>query len=164
MAVSVVMTGATDKPVTAEDIAWLNGRLLLRSAAFARYAGVGLVIVGAIGALAWLWATVRLQQDGGQTGVFIIDQLTAGGEGLSFLDRLDLLGTWMRDLVLSALTIGAGLGLRLAADTAEDRVGASPGLGPAPGVGEAPTLGEDPTPTSVGEDPTPTSGEGDESR
>src|SRR5690606_13606715 len=55
VAVSGSMTDVVPRTVTAEDVAWLNRRLLIRSAGFARTTGVGLVIVGVVGAVGWLW-------------------------------------------------------------------------------------------------------------
>jgi hypothetical protein len=104
-----------DDIVTAEDIAELNRMAVERSAAFARVAGTVVLVLGAFGALSWLWLTVRLQlrlEDmGGPLGSF-----DEPDEGVSILVRLDTLTAYVEVLVVSALAAGVGLGLRAVAD------------------------------------------------
>ena len=64
-----------DDTATAEDIAELNRMAVERSAAFARVAGTVVLVLGAFGALSWLWLNVRLQlrledMGGGPLGSF----------------------------------------------------------------------------------------------
>ncbi|HEY8525893.1 MAG TPA: hypothetical protein VIL48_13065 [Acidimicrobiales bacterium] len=146
------------RTVTAEDVAWLNRRLLIRSAGFARTTGVGLVIVGVVGAVGWLWAAVRMQQDVGRTGNMIVDSFMPWG-AMSGLERIDLLSGSVRDLLLSALTVGVGLALRLAADAAEDWAGTAPvtpvTAAARPGVPPAPASGIPPAPSDARVPPPP---------
>jgi hypothetical protein len=108
--------------IEAADITVLNGRMVERAGAFARLAGVGLIVVGALGVLAWVWVVVRQQ--------LMIDDDTPspfgfGGEDLSLVDRLDAFSQYVVYLVWSALAVAAGFGLRLAADFAVARTGGS---------------------------------------
>jgi hypothetical protein len=111
-----------DSTIGAEDIARLNGMTVERAGAFARLAGSALVAAGAVGVLAWLWVSVRQQQmidDGGGGFAF-------GGEaGPSLVDRIDAFVDYVVFLPWSAVAVGAGFGLRLAADYTTARVGGS---------------------------------------
>jgi hypothetical protein len=105
-----------------DDVARLNNMAVERAGAFARMAGVALIVVGAIGVAGWLWISVRQQQ--------LIDDAEGGrfgfGEGdPSLVDRIDSLVEYVIFLPWSVLTIGAGFGLRLAADYAAARHGGS---------------------------------------
>jgi hypothetical protein len=108
--------------VTPDDIATLNGMAVERSAVFARTAGAVLVLVGVIGAAAWLWYSVRTQLR------LDDDQFSAtpfGGPGVSLADRIDVLSGYVDPVVWSALAAGVGLGLRVLADYAVARTGGS---------------------------------------
>jgi hypothetical protein len=113
-----------DDIVTADDIAELNRMAVERSATFARVAGTVVLVLGAFGALSWLWLNVRLQlrlEDmGGPLGSF-----GDSDDGVSFLDRLDTLTAYVEVLVVSALAAGVGLGLRAVADYLVARTGGS---------------------------------------
>jgi hypothetical protein len=105
-----------------EDVARLNNMAVERAGAFARMAGVVLIVVGAIGVLGWLWISVRQQQ--------VIDDPEGGRFGFgdgdpSLVERVDSLVEYIIFLPWSVLTIGAGFGLRLAADYAAARHGGS---------------------------------------
>ena len=108
--------------IGAEDVAWLNGRAVERAGAFTRLAGMALIVAGALGVAAWLWITVRQQQ--------MIDDADGGrfafGDGEpSLVDRIDALVDYLIFLPWGALTVGAGFGLRLAADYTAARTGGS---------------------------------------
>jgi hypothetical protein len=114
-----------DDTATVVDIAELNRMAVERSAAFARVAGTVVLVLGAFGALSWLWLNVRLQlrledMGGGPLGSF-----GDPDEGVSFLDRLDTLTAYVEVFVVSALAAGVGLGLRAVADYLVARTGGS---------------------------------------
>ena len=106
--------------ITADDIADLNRMAIERAGAFARVAGSVLVVVAAVGVVAWTWLTVRAQlmadDFSGGSGAF--DDV---GGSMSFADRVDLLLGYVTILVMATLTGGVGFGLRLGADTAVAR-------------------------------------------
>jgi hypothetical protein len=101
--------------ITEEDVAALNRASIARAAAFVRIAGSVLVVVGAVGCLAWLWNVIRTQQQ-----VSSSVRLVLGGPGapidVDLVDRLDLFVSVIALLVTSALAAGFGLLLRLVAD------------------------------------------------
>jgi hypothetical protein len=101
--------------VTANDVDALNRASIERAGAFVRIAGSVLVVVGALGCAAWLWSTIRTQQQlNGSLG------FTLGGDrppiDVDLVDRVDLFTPYVGLLVESALVIGFGLALRLIAD------------------------------------------------
>jgi hypothetical protein len=101
--------------ITEEDVAALNRASIARAAAFVRIAGSVLVVVGAVGCLAWLWNVIRTQQQ-----VSSSVRLVLGGPGapidVDLVDRLDLFVSVIALLVTSALAAGFGLLHRLVAD------------------------------------------------
>jgi hypothetical protein len=111
-----------DDLVTAQDVIVLNQVGVGRSAVFVRFGGVGLIVIGVLGALAWAYTTYRIQ-----------DQLTDGtgpfgagfSEGPTLAQRLDAVSSQFFLLVVPVLAIAIGLLLRLVADYAQVRVGAS---------------------------------------
>lgn len=105
-----------DDVVTADDVVALNRASVERSAAISRLIGSGLVVVGAVVALAWLWTAVRLQQKIGD------ERFRSEDTGL---DRLDLFAANLGPLALAALALGFGAALRLTADYTQTRVGGS---------------------------------------
>jgi hypothetical protein len=112
-----------DDRITAEDVAFLNRQAVARAGAFGRLSGTGLVAVGAVAALAWLWFTIRQQQmmDDGAGGS---DPFGSAPE-VTFADRLDMFTNGISLLVFAGLAAGGGLGLRLLADYTVARVGGS---------------------------------------
>lgn len=116
---------ATDDDIaTAEDIAELNRMAVERSAGFARVAGTVVLVLGAFGALSWVWLNVRLQLRLDDVGA-PLGQFGDADEGPSFVDRLDILTAYVEVLVVSALAAGVGLGLRAVADYLVARTGGS---------------------------------------
>ena len=111
-----------DLTLTVDDIEELNREAIARGAAFVSLAGTALVVVGAVGCLAWLWTAVRVQQQlsPGLTLGFSDD---ASGQNASLLDRVDLFVPYVGSLVIPALVIGFGLLLRLSADLVVARSG-----------------------------------------
>ncbi|HEX6419590.1 MAG TPA: hypothetical protein VFZ77_13910 [Acidimicrobiales bacterium] len=107
--------------VTPGDIVGMNGMAVARTAAFTRIAGSALVGVGAVGAAAWLWVVVRAQSGLSELGASIFGQ----PRDLSLAARVDVIAGAAGLLVSAALTAGAGLALRLAADYAVARTGGS---------------------------------------
>src|SRR5690349_15375785 len=75
--------------ITEEDVDALNRASIARAAAFVRIAGSALVVVGAVGCLAWLWNVIRAQQQVSTSLRFAL-----GGPGapieVDLVDRLDL--------------------------------------------------------------------------
>src|SRR5262245_24375822 len=82
----------------------LNQAGVERAANPARRVGTGLLVVAAIGLLAWVWMTLRA-----------LGLLGDGWEGLAFEERLDVIAAAMGLLVYSSLAAGAGVALRLVA-------------------------------------------------
>jgi hypothetical protein len=117
---------AAPDTVTAADITTTNAMMVARAAAFARIAGSALIVVGTIGALAWAWLTVRIQQrlsDVPVSGGFYVD---LGSGSPSLLDRIDVLVPSTVVLLMEvALAAGLGVLLRLCADYAVARTGGS---------------------------------------
>jgi hypothetical protein len=101
--------------ITEEDVDALNRASIARAAAFVRIAGSALVVVGAVGCLAWLWNVIRAQQQVSTSLRFAL-----GGPGapieVDLVDRLDLFVSVIALLITSALAAGFGLLLRLVAD------------------------------------------------
>jgi hypothetical protein len=103
---------ADDEGLTPADIASLNRAAVERTATIARLAGTALVIIGAVGAVAWVWVALRTQDRASSL------DLTFGGEAMSkdlpLADRIDLF-TGSLGLLLTASTVmGIGLFARLA--------------------------------------------------
>jgi hypothetical protein len=125
---------ATDSStITGEDVTWLNGRSVARAAAFARLAGTALVVVGALGVVAWAWTNVRRQQQLSEItdlmGGFGDD---ADGGVVSFADRtvslserIDAAADTITLLLSAALAVAAGYGVRLVAEYTVARTGGS---------------------------------------
>lgn len=82
----------TDEPrITADDVVELNRGVLVGTARFTRLLGTVLMVIGALGALLWLWIVLR-QQDvvvGGEGPL----QFGLEDGGLSAKQRLDILAT-----------------------------------------------------------------------
>ena len=116
--------GTPGETATAEDIAELNRAAIERSAAFARIAGAVLLVIGVVGLVAWLWLTLRLQirLDDMSIGS---DPFGGGESATSFADRVDALVGYTETLVIAALAVGGGLGLRALADYMVARTGGS---------------------------------------
>lgn len=114
------MTGDEDEnTITAEDVEWANRTMLVRAAGFTRNAGTVLRVVGAVGAAAALWTTVRYQQDIGDRSDF------SGEPDVTLMDRLDQFSATYGLLVAPVIGVAVGLALRLMADYAVVRVGGS---------------------------------------
>jgi hypothetical protein len=107
--------------IEAGDVERLNSMAVERAGAFARFAGVVLIVVGIIGVAGWLWITVRQQQRIDDVG----GEFDLEGDGPSLVERVDAMVDYIIFLAWSVLTIGAGFGLRLAADYAAARSGGS---------------------------------------
>ena len=101
-----------DPLVTSDDVRELNGDVLRKTAGLTRVLGTVMVVVGAAGALLWVWIALRQQGFlGGDDGPF---GFGGSDEGVSLTQRIDLLSTTFSYLVAVALTAGAGMALRLA--------------------------------------------------
>ena len=96
--------------MTVEDVAFLNQEAMRDLAVRGRGVGTGVMIVSTIGALAWLWVTIRTQQHLQGRGTFTIGGTNAIGDA-SLSDRIDAIAGTMGALVLSALTFGIGVAL-----------------------------------------------------
>ena len=126
-------SAADGSTITGEDVDWLNGRSVARAAAFARIAGTVLIVVGALGVVAWLWMNVRRQQQLSE----IIDFMSGFGDDtdsgvVSFADRtvslserIDAAADTVTLLLSAALAVGAGFGVRLVAEYTVARTGGS---------------------------------------
>jgi hypothetical protein len=119
---------ADGSTITGEDIAWLNGRSVARAGPFARLAGTALIVAGALGVVAWLWMSVRRQQQLSQIPGFIddigdLDSFTDRTVSLS--ERIDAVADTAMLLVTAALAVAAGSGLRLVAEYTVARTGGS---------------------------------------
>ncbi len=105
----------TDEPrITADDVVELNRGVLVGTARFTRLLGTVLMVIGALGALLWLWIVLR-QQDvvvGGEGPL----QFGLEDGGLSAKQRLDILATSFSFLSGVALTAGVGMALRMAGE------------------------------------------------
>jgi hypothetical protein len=116
---------ATDPPVldiiTADDIGLLNRAVVTRAAAFARIAGTAVIVVGAVGVVAWAWLTVRHQIRLSAVDV----PFGASSTGLDLVDRVDIVVADVIFLLYAAFVVGVGVALRLAADYTVAGVGGS---------------------------------------
>ena len=110
-----------DNALTVDDIHDLNRESVERASAFVRIAGSILVVVGTVGALAWLWSAVRVQQQASPAAAFGLAQ--SSGNDVSWIDRVDLFAPYVGSLVIAASAVGFGLFLRLLADFLVDRMG-----------------------------------------
>jgi hypothetical protein len=106
--------------ITDEDIVELNRATVLRAAAFASIGGSVILAAGVVGALAWLWLTVRNQQhiEGSVFGF-------GDSEDAAFVDRVDAFASYMPMLMYASLAVAAGFGLRMLSDYAVVRTGGS---------------------------------------
>jgi hypothetical protein len=109
----------SDVVVTEADVESLNRASIVRAAAFVRIAGSVLVVVGALGAVAWLWTMVRTQQQAGARFEFS----DSGALELDLVDRVDILAPYVGVLATTALVVGFGLLLRLVSDFVVARSG-----------------------------------------
>jgi hypothetical protein len=112
--------------ITADDIDTTNAMMVARAAAFARLAGTALVVVGAIGTIAWAWFVVRTQQHlTGLPGGSGFGGLDLDSRSPSLLDRIDAVPGTVVLLTSAALAVGLGVLLRLGADYTVARTGGS---------------------------------------
>jgi hypothetical protein len=117
-----------DDVITTEDVAWLNGRVVARSARNARLVGSVLIAVGVVGVVLNLWLNWRYQD---RLEADSPTELTSSlgppqDPDVSLGDRLDLFAQ-LYSLVVPVMAIGLGLGLQLVADYAVARTGGSLG-------------------------------------
>jgi hypothetical protein len=105
---------ADDSLVSADDVAALNRASVDRSAAIARLIGSGLVVIGVVVTLGWVWVAVRTQQ-----------QLDDTSLDVEFKHRLDTFAANLSILAVAALTVGVGAAMRLIADYSQTTVGSS---------------------------------------
>ena len=113
-----------DDALTLDDIRDLNRMSVERGAAFVRIAGSIVAGIGVVGALAWLWGAIRTQQEALPSAALGFPGSTQPN-GVSWVDRIDLLAPFMGSLVVAAAVTAFGLLLRLLADFLVDRVGGS---------------------------------------
>jgi hypothetical protein len=100
--------------ITAQDVDDLNRNRLKVTATAGKVVGVGLMVVAAVGVLAWLWIAARQQQlFGGDDGPTMFG---SSGESISFTQRVDLFTTTFTILLSAVLLGGLGFGLRLVSD------------------------------------------------
>ncbi len=122
------MNEAGTPHITQEDLDALNRRALIRSAHVVRQAARVLLVVAAVLVLAWLWNTVRSQQQLNGYDSFIIADagLTAdaGSPDVTWTQRVDAAVGYLVLLAYAALTAGLGLALRLYAEATIVREGA----------------------------------------
>jgi hypothetical protein len=114
---------ADDSTVTSEDVDDLNRQALDRSSAIARIGGTVLVIIGILGALAWLWLTIRAQQEA-QPAEFD----TFGDQAppdISLGERITLVTTYLSMLLWASVAAGLGVFLRVVADAGQTYAGGS---------------------------------------
>jgi hypothetical protein len=114
------MSANDDLRITADDVRDLNRASVERTAAIARLVGNGLVIAGAVVLLAWLWVSVRGQQQ--------LGRLTIGFDASTGRDLADRVDTFIGSLGMlssGALVLGLGFVVRLLADYAQTQVGGS---------------------------------------
>lgn len=114
---------AEEPRVTADDLVELNDEVLARTASLVRAAGAALMVVGAVGAAAWLWLVARQQQLVGDDAAFFSFGADEGGQ--SFMQRLDGFASSFGYLVSVALTAGFGLLLRFLGQYLTARTGGS---------------------------------------
>jgi hypothetical protein len=107
--------------ITAADVDDLNRASVERAAAIARLAGSLVVAAGAVGLLAWVWVSVRTQQNLGGFTLAFSDVASESDPDLAA--RIDGFVSSVGLLTSSALAVGVGLAVRLIADYAQTRVG-----------------------------------------
>jgi len=117
-----------DDVITREDVAWLNGRLVARSARNARIAGTVLLAVGVVGVVLNLWLNWRYQDrlESDTGGEFTSSFGPLQEPDVGWMERLDLFAQ-LYGLELPVLAIAVGFGLHLFADYAVARTGGSVG-------------------------------------
>jgi preprotein translocase subunit Sss1 len=113
-----------DRTITEEDLALLNRTQIGRSATLARHVGTGLIALGCVGMLAWLWMEVRSQQNLGTL-------FGSPGDGfeqpsLPFIDRVSIFSSLIVVVIEAGVLIGVGFLLRLLADHVQLAHGISP--------------------------------------
>lgn len=111
--------------ITEADITGLNQRALLRSTRLVGQASQGLLAVGLLLALGWLWNVVRYQQllsDSFEGGLGVEIGL---GAGLPWTQRVDGFAGSLPVLGYAAVVVGVALALRLYADAVTVREGAN---------------------------------------
>jgi hypothetical protein len=114
----------SDSPstLTTDDIADLNTDAVGRTAALTRYAATVVLAVGAVCTVGWLFYAWRVLRDLGTTASF---GSSANSGSPTLGDRFfTLIGTTTL-LLLAALAVAIGLGMRLFADYAVARSGGS---------------------------------------
>jgi hypothetical protein len=109
--------------LTDQDIAELNRSAIDRSATIARIGGGVLVVVGALGVLAWLWAFARTQAQADSFTFVFGPEDTSESPGIA--DRLDLAANSVGLLLSAFLVVGLGLLLRSASEYFQARMGGS---------------------------------------
>ena len=115
------MDGDEGDVVTAADVAALNSAAIDRSATLARLTGAGLVVVGTVAALGWLWMSVRTQQQL-EDGMFVGFGETEQVDAEVRLDQFAI-NLWM--IGAAAAVVGLGAAMRVLADYAQARAGGS---------------------------------------
>lgn len=117
----------SDNVITTEDVAWLNGRMVARSARNARLIGSVLIAVGVVGVALNLWMNWRYQD---RLDASSFNPTSSFGPPTesdpSIGDRVDLFAQ-LYALAVPVMAIGLGLGLQLVADYAVARTGGSLG-------------------------------------
>jgi hypothetical protein len=112
----------SDSPstLTAEDIADLNADAVGRTATLTRYAATVVLAVGAVCTLGWLFYAWRVLRDLGTTATFgsTSDSPTMGDRFFTLIGTSTL-------LLLAAMAVAVGIGMRLFADYAVARSGGS---------------------------------------
>ncbi|HUQ62265.1 MAG TPA: hypothetical protein VM121_00745 [Acidimicrobiales bacterium] len=107
--------------ITADDIADLNRTGLAATATIGRILGLVLMVLSAIGVLAWLWITASSQglvNSGGRFG-------SSSEEDMTFTQRLDLLASTSSFLMSAVLVGGVGMAVRLISELLLARTGGS---------------------------------------
>ena len=113
-----------DRTITEEDLALLNRTQISRGATLARHVGTGLIALGCVGAVAWLWLEVRSQQNAGTAFGFPGDGFDK--PALPFVDRVSIFSTYFAYLLEAGVLVGVGFLLRLLADHVQLAHGISP--------------------------------------
>jgi hypothetical protein len=114
-----------DEIVTEADVDEINRSALDRSAAIGRLGGSVLVVIGVVGALTWLWLTVKQQMDAsdlGFSGGFIPGEDEAGP---TLADRVTLFSSYFGLLLSASVAFGLGLLLRMLGDYGQIEAGGS---------------------------------------
>jgi hypothetical protein len=93
-----------DAHITADDIAELNRSSLKATATIGRVAGMALMVLGAVGVVAWLWVAARQQQFFGDASGFPFGT----ADDLSVTRRVDLLVSSFSLLIYAGLVFGVG--------------------------------------------------------